>query len=122
MKQRLVAIQALAADAVANSRDATGLVQQIKGLPEKNGGKGGGGAANKAALVQAHADSLKMVWAVTYELSGVVLVGGIFVGTMSLNHAHHTEHRLVGQDGTEETEDVDLDRIDMEGRRATWSS
>lgn len=39
MKQRLVAIQALAADVVANSRDATGLVQQIKGLPENEGGR-----------------------------------------------------------------------------------
>jgi hypothetical protein len=104
MKQRLLAIPALAADALAFSRDASRLVQQIKGLPEGD---------NKAALVQVYADSLRIVWAVICALSGVAAVGSLFVRKMSLNRAHHTEQGLVGQEGKRDVDDVEVYGIDM---------
>ena len=105
MKQHLIAIPTLAADAVAYSRDASGLVQRIKEFPE---------GANKAALVQAYADSLRIVWAVMCTLSAASLVGSIFVRRMSLNRAHYTEQELVGEDRNENVDDVDVGGIDME--------
>lgn len=108
MKQRLLAIPALAGDAVAYSRDASRLVQQIRGLPD--GGE-------KTAIVQAYADSLRIVWAVMCALSGVAMVGSVFVRKMSLNRAHNTEQGLVGQEGKEHVDNLDLCSIDIEGRK-----
>lgn len=91
MKQQLLKIPSLSAQAVEFSRDASSLVQTIKLMPD--------GSDRKAGLIQSYADSLKIVWAVMCALSGVAMLGSFFVRKVSLDRVHHTEQGL--QDGKE---------------------
>ena len=64
------------------ARDASSTVLTIQSLP------------NKRLLVQTYAESLKIVWAVTCVLSGVTMLGSIFVRKVNPNRALHSEQAL----------------------------
>ena len=85
MKTRLLGNPSLADRAVEYSRDASSLVQTIRTLPDGD---------LKDDLIQAYADSLKIVWAVMCALSGVAMVGSFFVQEKSLDRALNTEQGL----------------------------
>lgn len=91
MKQQLLKIPSLSAQAVEYSRDATSLVQVIKLMPD--------GSDRKSNLLLSYANSLKIVWAVMCALSGVAMLGSFFIRKVSLDRVHHTEQEL--QDGNE---------------------
>lgn len=91
MKQHLLKIPSLSAQAVEYSRDATSLVQIIKLMPDSSD--------RKSDLLQSYADSLKIVWAVMCALSGVAMLGSFFVRKVGLDRVHHTEEGL--QNGEE---------------------
>lgn len=85
MKERLLAIPSLASKAVEYSRDASSLVQTIRQMPD---------GVNKTQLITAYADSLKIVWAVMCALSGIALIGSIFIKHESLDRKLETEQAL----------------------------
>ena len=77
----------LAGNATALARDASGLVQIIKALPE--------GTADKVTIVNAYADALKVVWAVMAGLAFVALLLSFGTEGLSLNAELETEQALV---------------------------
>ncbi|KAL9619139.1 MAG: hypothetical protein Q9160_006228 [Pyrenula sp. 1 TL-2023] len=81
IQQKLRAYPSLAASAEDYSRDATELVGVIKSM--QNG-------MRKTQLVQAYADSLKMIWIVMAALSGAVFVSSFFLKGYSLDQEHKT--------------------------------
>ena len=87
MKQRLLEIPLLMDKAVEYSKDASGLVQTLKSMPDSE---------TKQDLVHAYADSLKIVWAVMCALSGVAMLLSFFIRRQSLDRALATEQGLEG--------------------------
>ena len=85
MKTRLLAIPSLASQAGEYSKDASSTVLTIKSLPEGD---------SKRLLVQAYADSLKIVWAVMCALSGVAMLWSIFIRKGSLDRTLNSEQTL----------------------------
>ena len=85
METRLLSIPSLASQAGEYSKDASSTVLTIKSLPDSD---------NKRLLVQAYADSLKIVWAVICALSGVGMLGSIFIRKGSLDRALSSEQAL----------------------------
>ena len=85
METRLLAIPSLASQASEYSKDASSTVLMIKSLPNSD---------NKRLLVQAYADSLQIVWAVMCALSGVAMVGSIFIRKGSLDRVLNSEQGL----------------------------
>lgn len=83
----------LARNATALARDASGLVQVIKGLPN--------GADERVAIVNAYADALKVVWAAMAGLAFVAMVLSLGTKGLSLDAKLQTEQRLKG--GEKET-------------------
>jgi len=86
MKIKLLAYPLLAARADEYSQDASSLVQIIQTMGDE--------LPQKAQLVQAYADSLKMVWLVMCALSAAALVSSVFVKGYTLDVEHVTEQRL----------------------------
>ena len=85
METRLLAIPSLASQAGEYSKDASRTVLTIKSLPNSD---------SKRLLVQAYADSLKIVWAVMCALSGVAMLGSIFIRKGSLDRVLNSEQTL----------------------------
>ncbi len=82
IKIKLLAYPLLAPKAAEYSADASSLVQIIKAMEA--------GAA-KTELIQAYADSLKVVWAVMCGFAGVALLSGFFIRGIDLDRALVTE-------------------------------
>lgn len=93
IRQHLEAIPAVAANASELAIDTIRLVQLIESLPD---------GSEKLALMHAFADSLKIVWMVMCSLSGLALIGSIWIRRISLDRTHFTEQRLIGSDRDEE--------------------
>ena len=87
METRLLAIPSLASQASEYSKNASSTVSTIRSMPESN---------SKRLLVQAYADSLKIVWAVMCALSGVAMLGSIFIRKGSLDRILNSEQALKG--------------------------
>ena len=85
MRARLLAVPALAPHADEYSRDASRLVATIGSIADLSA---------QASLIQAYADSLKIVWAVMCALSGSGLIGSLFVRKHSLDRVLNTEQGL----------------------------
>ncbi|KAB8360571.1 hypothetical protein FH972_024311 [Carpinus fangiana] len=85
MRERLLSIPSLASKAVEYSRDASSLVWTIKQMSD---------GVEKTELITAYADSLKIVWAVMCALSGVAMIGSIFLKHESLDRKLNTEQAL----------------------------
>lgn len=92
MKERLLKIPSLSAQAIDYARDATSLVQVIKLIPD--------GSDVKLDLRRSYADSLKIVWAVMCALSGVAMLGSFFLRKANLDRAHRTDQGLREGKGT----------------------
>ncbi|KAI1079847.1 putative MFS multidrug transporter [Whalleya microplaca] len=84
--QRLKAIPQVADRAAELSVDTAALVQLIESAPE---------GEEQRALVQIYADSLKMVWVAMCALSGLALVGSVWIRRASLNRPHQTGQNLI---------------------------
>ena len=95
MKQKLLAYPALAPHAEAYSRDAATLVQIIKQYPSDQKGV-------KAELIQAYADSLKIVWLTMCGLGAVAMFASLATKGLDLNRPLETEHGFL-----EDTKDVE---------------
>ena len=100
MKERLLDIESLASRADQYSKDASGLAQTIKSMPANE---------ERAQLVQAFADSLKIVWVVMCALSGVASIGSFFVRDLTVDREHRTEQGLMAekQEGSTNGENCD---------------
>ena len=81
----LLAYPALAPHAEAYSRDAATLVQIIKRYPSDQ-------KAVKAELIQAYADSLKIVWLTMCGLGAVAMFASLATKGLDLNRPLETEH------------------------------
>ncbi|EOD43394.1 putative mfs multidrug transporter protein [Neofusicoccum parvum UCRNP2] len=100
MRQNLLNTS-LADKAVEYSRDASSIVAVLGQMPE--------GQA-KDDLIQAYADSLKIVWAVFCALAGVATVASFFVKKVSLDRDHQTKQGLDGVSGGGKEVVVNLNR------------
>ena len=76
----------LAKNATALAKDASGLVQVIKAMPE--------GAAGRVAIVNAYADALKIVWVVMAGLAGVALLLSFLTKGLDLNAGMESEQAM----------------------------
>lgn len=85
MKRNLLSTSTLADRAIEYSRDASRIVAILRDMPEDQA---------KVDLVQAYADSLKIVWAVYCALSGVLMIGSFFIRYVSLDRKHQTKQGL----------------------------
>ncbi len=63
------------------SKDATALVSLVQGMEA---------GTEKRQLIQAYADSIKMIWVVMAALSGAIFTSSVFVKEYSLNQEHKT--------------------------------
>lgn len=104
METRLLAIPSLANQAGEYSKDASSTVLTIKSLPNSD---------NKKLLVQAYADSLKIIWAVMCALSGVAMVGSFFIRKVSLDRALNSEQTLKKRSSKngQERESMDMNNV-----------
>jgi len=93
IKQKLLKYPLLAPMAGAYSKDATALVSVIKNMEH---------GLERTQLIQAYADSLKIIWVVMCALSAVGLLASLFTKGYSLNQKHDTlqgfEHNKREQD------------------------
>ena len=83
---KLMAYPTLAQRASSLSQDASALVQIVKAM-DKN-------SAERAMIVEAYADSLKVVWAVMAGLAFVGLVSSVFIEAMDVNAQMETAQGL----------------------------
>jgi hypothetical protein len=100
LKKKLLAYPLLAPKAAEWSKDAAGLVQVIKAMDE---------GLMKTQLVQAYANSLKVVWVSMCGLAAVALVTSLFVKEFSLQQEMVTE-----QGFKQKTKVVDAESSDTE--------
>ncbi|KAK7998931.1 DNA repair protein RAD50 [Apiospora marii] len=85
MKKELQKTATLVDKADEYSRDASGLIPLLEGMPA---------GPEKTELIQAYADALKTVWMVMCILSGVAMIGSFFIKHISLDREHKTEHGI----------------------------
>lgn len=85
MYTQLLKYPDLAGSAYEYSRDASSLASTIGQMPS---------GLRKEHLLQAYADALKIVWAVMCALSGVGLIGSLFVKKVSLDRKLDSEQGL----------------------------
>jgi len=105
VEKKLMAYPLLAPMAGEYSKDAAGLVQVIKAMVP--------GMA-KMELVQAYADSLKVLWVVMCGLGFTALIANFWVKAYSLNVEMATEQ---GFRYKEKVEDVEIEGSEGEGGR-----
>ncbi|KAI4215180.1 MAG: hypothetical protein LQ351_002495 [Letrouitia transgressa] len=94
IQTKLSAYPSLAPLAGEYSMDATALVGIIQKMDN---------STEKTQLVQAYADSIKMIWVVMAALSGAVFVSSAFVKGYSLNQELETSQGLKHRDGEKES-------------------
>lgn len=87
IKEKLLAIPALAPFAVEYSKEATALVSIIKHMAE---------GTEKTQLIKAYSDSLGTVWIVMTALSAVALVASAFTKGFTLTQVHSTKQGFNG--------------------------
>ena len=95
MYKNLQSYPDLVSNATDYSRDASSLILTIYNMdagPEKEN------------LIQAYADSLKIVWGVMCALSGVAMIGSFFVRKVSLDRQLNAEQALQVAEKTENVE------------------
>ena len=83
IQKRLLTYPLLAANARAYSRDASGLVQIIKAMPD--------GSLEKDQLREAYTWALKYVWIVICVLAGIALISSLWIEGLPLDRALETE-------------------------------
>ncbi|MCJ1343312.1 hypothetical protein MMC31_001505 [Peltigera leucophlebia] len=81
IQKKLSKYPSLAPFAEEYSKDATALVSLIQGMEA---------GIEKSQLVQAYADSIKMIWVVMAALSGAIFISSVFVKGYSLDQEHET--------------------------------
>lgn len=99
MHKNLLKYDALAPMASAYSKDAAGLVQVIKAMPD---------GINKINLKDAYTDSLRIVWIVCCAISAVALVSSLFTEEYDLDRALETEQGLDKKARLESEKDLEL--------------
>ena len=82
MRANLLKSMTIASQADEFTKDASSLVVLLRNMPA---------GETKQELRQAYTDSLKVVWAVMCALSGIALIGSVFVKKTSLEREHRTE-------------------------------
>lgn len=86
LRKKLLTYPLLAPLADEYSRNAAGLVQIIKAMPQD--------LPQKAQLIQAYASGLKLVWATMCAFSGFALLASLLTRHYSLDVAHETQQGL----------------------------
>ncbi|KAI9818754.1 MAG: hypothetical protein M1827_007574 [Pycnora praestabilis] len=106
LKKKLLAYPLLALDAAAYSKDSPTLVQIIKGMD--------GHPDEKAQLIQAFADSLKVIWLLACGVSGIALMVSFVIKDYSLDVVLKTQQGLV-----REMEDMNMEEHASESSLST---
>lgn len=85
MRHNLANTVTLADKAEEYSRDASGIVATLRHMPPSQ---------SKTELIQAYADSLKIVWIVFCALCGICTLASVFIKYVSLDREHGTTQGL----------------------------
>ncbi|EPE25317.1 MFS general substrate transporter [Glarea lozoyensis ATCC 20868] len=85
MRSNLLKTTLLVDKANEYSRDASSIIPLLQSMAD---------GLEKTELVQAYADSLKIVWAVMCALSGIAMIGSFFLKHISLDREHKTEQGI----------------------------
>lgn len=86
VRQKILTYPLIAPMADVYSQDATSLVGIIRGMADGDA---------KVQLIQAYADSLKIIWVVMAALAGVAMVASFFTKGYSLDQIHQTKQGFV---------------------------
>ncbi|KAI4616692.1 hypothetical protein J4E80_005967 [Alternaria sp. BMP 0032] len=89
MKKKMLTFPLLADLAAEYSRDAAGLVEIIKEMPE---------GEMREQLRESYTDALKYIWIVMLAFSAVALLGSWFIKAYDMNGAMDTERGFVDKD------------------------
>jgi len=100
IKKKLLLYPILAPLAAEYSKDAASLVQVIKTMED---------GLQKTQLIQAYADSLKVVWVTMCGLAGAALISSFFVKGYTLNVALDTEQGFKHEKKVVDVESSDSD-------------
>jgi hypothetical protein len=102
VRKKLEAYPLLAPLASQYSKDAAGLVQVIKAMES--------GPA-KTQLIQAYADSIKVIWVTMCGLAAVALMTNFFVKAFSMDIELATEQGFKHKSKTPDVESSDVDKV-----------
>ncbi|KAJ9309632.1 hypothetical protein DTO217A2_922 [Paecilomyces variotii] len=102
MHDNLLGYPALAPLADAYSKDAAGLVQVIKNMPD---------GPDKSDLKQAYTDSLRIVWAVSCAICGVAGLFSLLTQKYDLNRALETSQGLRAEKSSGRSEEEGNDEV-----------
>lgn len=108
MKAKLLAYPALAGKAEEYSRDASSLVQIIRGFGPKETGI-------KRQLQSAYADSLKIVWVTMCGLAGAAMVASFWTEGLDMNKPLETEHGFRVEEKVDEEKPSEVTEAKKEG-------
>lgn len=86
LREALLPYPDLAPFATEYSKDATALVNIIKGMPQ---------GSDRMNLIRAYSDALHVIWLLMTALSGVGLISSFFTKEFSLQQEHSTKQRFV---------------------------
>lgn len=114
MYSNLLKYPVLAPMASAYSKDAAGLVQVIRAMPD---------GINKIDLKDAYTDSLRVVWIVCCAISAVALAFSLLTKEYDLDRALETEQGLDRKKNNLETEkdlELNADRAQNQGAPMAW--
>ena len=98
IKKKLLAYPLLAPMAGEYSKDAASLVQIIKAMSSEQ-------ATQKAQLIQAYADSLKIVYIVMCALAAVALASSFLIRGLDVNQPLNTEQGFANETKRDEEKD-----------------
>jgi MFS family permease len=102
MRKKMLSFPLLADKADEYSRDAAGLVQIIKALPNGD---------IKDQLKESYTDALKYIWIVMTVFAGIALIASIFTKAYALDRALETEQGFVEKQGPKDLEkDLEKDK------------
>jgi MFS family permease len=102
MRKKMLSFPLLADMADEYSRDAAGLVQIIKALPDGD---------IKDQLKESYTDALKYIWIVMTVFAGIALIASIFTKAYALDRALETEQGFVEKQGPKDLEkDLEKDK------------
>ena len=104
IRKKLSEYPSLASLVEEYSKDSTAVVSLIKSMEAGN---------EKTQLVQAYADSIKMIWVVMAALSGAIFISTFFLKEYSLDQKletlqgfHHGDHKDDDDDDVEKDQSV----------------
>lgn len=86
MERRLRSLAMTTAQASTLAKEASGMAEMLRGLPD---------GEDKSNLRHAYTDALRVVWVIMCGLGGAAFLGALFIRRTKLRREHFTEQQLM---------------------------